>query len=356
MEVLIDLAKVDHNIAVIQEICHHASVQAVWVTKGCHSHPAVVELLASRGAAVVGEVYPANLRRLRESFSGELLLIQPPSRSQIGATLAAADIILVASVDNAVALSQAARSGGGRARLILMVDVGNLREGVLPDAVTGAVTRIRKLPAVDLIGLGTSVGCYGGYLADARDLRRLVQVATTVTLATGHRFQTLSVGSGTMLLELAAAGDLPPGINQLRIGAAFLVGDRPPTGKALPGLYQDAFVMRGEILELARKPSLPQAPTGTDAFGRTVAFEDLGERNRALVDFGMTDVDVYALTARGQGVRILGATSNYTICDVTDCPERLTVGSKLDFRMAYSAMVRAMASPHTEKTVLPAAR
>ena len=56
--------------------------------------------------------------------------------------------------------------------------------------------------------------------------------------------------------------------------------------------------MRGEILELARKPSLPQAPTGSDAFGRTVAFEDLGERNRALVDFGMTDVDVYALTPR----------------------------------------------------------
>jgi predicted amino acid racemase len=355
MEVLIDLAKLDHNIAVIQAICRHAGVQAVWVTKGCHSHPAVVDLLASRGAAVLGDVYADNLGRIRDNFAGELQMIQPPSRHQLDAALAYADTLLVSSVDNAAALAQAARRGGHRPRLILMVDVGNLREGVLPDAVAGVVTRILELPHVDLIGLGTSVGCFGGYLASERDLQRLVHVAATVSAATGHHFRTLSAGSGTMLLELAAAGSMPPEINQLRIGAAFLVGDQPPTGRPLPALHQDAFLMRGEILELARKPSLPQAPTGSDAFGRTVAFEDLGERNRALLDFGMTDVDVYALTPRSAGVRVLGATSNYTICDVTECPECLRVGSHLDFRMAYSAMARAMASVHTPKTLVPTA-
>ena len=355
MEVLIDLAKLDHNVAVIQEICRHAGVQAVWVTKGCHSHPAVVDLLASRGAAVLGEVYADNLRRIRDGFAGELLMIQPPSHHQLDAALAFADTLLVSSVDNAAALARAARRAGRRPRLILMVDVGNLREGVLPDAVAGVVTRILELPHVDLIGLGTSVGCFGGYLANERDLQRLVHVAATVSAATGHHFRTLSAGSGTMLLELAAAGSMPPEINQLRIGAAFLVGDQPPTGRPLPALHQDAFLMRGEILELARKPSLPQAPTGSDAFGRTVAFEDLGERNRALLDFGMTDVDVYALTPRSAGVRVLGATSNYTICDVTECPECLRVGSHLDFRMAYSAMARAMASVHTPKTLVPTA-
>lgn len=355
MEVLIDLAKLDHNIAVIQAICRHARVQAVWVTKGCHSHPAVVDLLASRGAAVLGEVYADNLRRIRDGFAGELLMIQPPSHHQLDVALAFADTLLVSSVDNAAALARAARRAGRRPRLILMVDVGNLREGVLPDAVAGVVTRILELPHVDLIGLGTSVGCFGGYLANERDLQRLVHVAATVSAATGHHFRTLSAGSGTMLLELAAAGSMPPEINQLRIGAAFLVGDQPPTGRPLPALHQDAFLMRGEILELARKPSLPQAPTGSDAFGRTVAFEDLGERNRALLDFGMTDVDVYALTPRSAGVRVLGATSNYTICDVTECPECLRVGSHLDFRMAYSAMARAMASVHTPKTLVPTA-
>ena len=355
MEVLIDLAKLDHNIAVIQAICRHAGVQAVWVTKGCHSLPAVVDLLASRGAAVLGDVYADNLGRIRDNFAGELQMIQPPSHHQLDAALAFADTLLVSSVDNAAALARAARRAGRRPRLILMVDVGNLREGVLPDAVAGVVTRILELPHVDLIGLGTSVGCFGGYFASERDLQRLVHVAATVSAATGHHFRTLSAGSGTMLLELAAAGSMPPEINQLRIGAAFLVGDQPPTGRPLPALHQDAFLMRGEILELARKPSLPQAPTGSDAFGRTVAFEDLGERNRALLDFGMTDVDVYALTPRSAGVRVLGATSNYTICDVTECPECLRVGSHLDFRMAYSAMARAMASVHTPKTLVPTA-
>jgi predicted amino acid racemase len=133
----------------------------------------------------------------------------------------------------------------------------------------------------------------------------------------------------------------------------LLVGEKPPTREPIAGLYQDAFTWRGEILELARKPSRPLGPTGSDAFGKQVVFEDLGDRTKALLNFGMNDVDIYGLTPLTAGVRIVGGTSNYTVCDVTDCPRSLRVGVTLDFRMAYSAMSKAMLSPHALKILLP---
>jgi predicted amino acid racemase len=105
-------------------------------------------------------------------------------------------------------------------------------------------------------------------------------------------------------------------------------------------------------LEISRKPSLPAEPTGYDAFGRKVVFENKGERENALLNFGVIDVDIYDLTPKAAGVQIIGGTSNYTVCDVTECTEKLNVGDQLDFRMAYSAMARAMSSRYVLKTIL----
>jgi predicted amino acid racemase len=179
-----------------------------------------------------------------------------------------------------------------------------------------------------------------------------LKIAKETEQATGLRFEVLSVGSGTMLLDLIRAGEMPKGITQVRLGAALLVGEKPPTKEPILPLYQDCFVFRGEILEISTKPSLPAGPTGYDAFGRKVIFENKGERETALLNFGVIDVDIYDLTPKAAGVRIIGGTSSYTVCDVSDCAEKLKVGDQLDFRMAYSAMARALSSRYVLQTIL----
>ncbi len=349
MQVYIQLEKIRHNAAVIRGICRQAHLQPVWITKGCNAFPPILDVLAEDGRDMLGDVSQASLERARGAFSGRLMMAQLPDKGRVPGILPFSDVWLVSAPVHAQTIAAAARQLDKRQDLILMVDVGNRREGVMPGQVTAIAEAIRRIEAVSLTGLGTSVGCYGGYRAGRTDMEQLVAVARQAETDLKCRFEVLSAGSGTMLLDLATRGDMPPRINQLRIGAAVLVGEIPPTKTALPDLYQDAFIFRGEVLETAPKPSMPACSTGVDAFGRKIVFEDLGLRQLSLLNFGLLDVDSYDLTPLDKGLRILGATSNYTLCDTTRCERSLEIGDTLDFRMAYSAMARAMASERVAK-------
>ena len=352
MEVLVNLEKIRENLAAIRGFCRQAGLQPVWITKGCQACKHILSELTVPADEVFGDVRPANLARLRQAFSGRVMRVQIPGSRQAGDTVRTAHTSLISHPAHARRLGQAAGSLGLTHELIFMIDVGNRREGAMPGDASEMVREVAQTPHVCLVGLGASVGCYGGYRAGLADLERLVATAHGVRADTGLPLDVLSVGSGTMILDLVRQGRVPAGITQLRIGAAVWVGEMPPTRTAIDGLHQDAFLFCGEIMESGLKPSLPASQTGTDAFGRQVVFEKGGDRHLVLMDFGMVDVDAYDLTPLDTGVRIIGATSNYTICDVTHAGADRSVGSVLSFRMGYSAMVRAMGSTETVKTVV----
>lgn len=350
MEVRIYLNKIRHNVNVIREICRHADMQPVWMTKGCQAHPGIVDILSDATEDVIGDVRIRNLERIRRRFSGKLMMSQLPGAEQAANIVEYADIILITSPAHAEALSAAALTKGRNPALVLMVDVGNCREGVLLPLAGELVDKISALPGVHLTGIGTTVGCYGGFKASVSDLELLIRITEAIEADTGHRFQVVSAGSGTMLLELARKGKIPERVNQFRIGAAVWVGEMPPTKTPIQGLHQDAFLFVGEVLDISLKLSPDLGKTGEDAFGHRIQFPFTGPRRLALMNFGMIDTDPYALYPLDPGVRIIGATSNYTICDFTDCNLSLGIGDRLEFRMAYSAVARAMSSSETVVT------
>lgn len=325
----------------------------MWITKGCQAYPGILELLSENAREMVGDVSQANLERVRSVFPGKVMMVQLPDRGKVSGILPCSDVWLVSDPVHAQIIASEAKRQDKKQDLVLMVDVGNRREGVMPDLVSMVAAKIREIEGVSLTGLGTSVGCYGGYRVGRADMQRLVDIAQQAEADLHCRFDILSAGSGTMLLELASQGKMPARINQLRIGAAVFVGEMPPTKAAIPGLFQDAFILQGEVLETAPKPSIPACSTGVDAFGKKVVFEDFGPRQLTILNFGLLEVDSYDLTPLTQGLRIIGATSNYTLCDTTRCDPPPAIGDTLNFRMAYSSMARAMASEDVLKVTVP---
>jgi predicted amino acid racemase len=293
---------------------------------------------------VVGVVRPTHLERARELYAGKLMMLQLPDLDQVAVIKDTSDIWLVSDPAHARMIATVAKQQRQIQELILMVDVGNHREGVIPELTVATAAAIMENEGVSLIGLGTTVGCYCGYKAGLADMEYLVDIAIEAEAQLGCRFDTLSVGSGSMLLELAEQGEMPDRINQLRIGAAVLVGEEPPTRRAIPGLFQDAFIFQGKVLETSLKPSTPEGSIGTDAFGNKIVFEHQGLRRLCILNFGLLDVDSYDLTPLTEGLRIIAAASNYTICDTTDCDLQPAIGDTVEFRMAYSSMARAMVS------------
>jgi predicted amino acid racemase/arginase family enzyme len=245
------------------------------------------------------------------------------------------------------ALSDAARRRGVVHRIILMVDLGDLREGIWPDDLPGVVREVVELPGVEIVGLGTNLTCYGGVVPDRQNMSALVRYAREIERKFGLSLRTISGGNSSSL-PLLASGGMPTEVNHLRIGEAILLGRETVHRSAWPGTTQDAFQLSAEVIELKDKPSVPRGELGEDAFGKKPAFVDRGTMRRAILSVGREDVDVEGLSPVDATLSVLGASSDHLIVDVTAAGPAVRLGDRLSFAVSYGALVAAMTSAYVE--------
>lgn len=252
------------------------------------------------------------------------------------------------------ALSQASDESGMNHEIILMVDNGDLREGVMPEDTLETVRKILEIKSRHLkfCGLGSNLGCCSGTLPDEENMNLLQELATDIEKYLGHPVETISVG-GSVVLDWLEYHDLPSRINQIRLGEVILLGNNPSVNKKQRDFFDDVFTLKGEVVEIREKPSVPKGIQGRDAFGRLPPqSEDRGIRKRAILDLGLADTETKGLTPLIKGIEIITSNSNYTIADVTDCEQNFRVGDIVEFSVNYSAMTRLFLSPYMQKNVL----
>jgi predicted amino acid racemase len=347
--VSIELDKIEHNARAIAGMCRERGIAVTGVTKGTCGSPEVARAMLRGGVASIGDSRIANLRRLRGAGVGApLVLLRIPPLSAVEDVVELADLSLNSELAVLRGLSAAARERGRIHEVIVMVDLGDLREGVWPDDLLPFVREVLALPGVHLAGLGANLTCYGGVVPTEHNMGRLARLADEVEAAFGVRLRCVS-GGNSSALPLIARGGMPARIDHVRIGEAILLGRETLHRRPWPGTYQDAFLLRAEVIERKEKPSVPIGPRGEDAFGGTPHFADAGERERALVNVGREDVDVAGLVPVDPGVRVLGASSDYLILDVTDAAAPVRVGDEIGFHLGYGALLAAMTSGYVQK-------
>ncbi len=345
----IDLDKIEHNTHCIVGLCRTHSIEVAGVTKVTCGNPLIAKAMLRGGVTAIADSRLENIQRLRNSGINTLfLLLRLPALSRIGEVVEAADISLNSEAAVLQALSDAARKTGRQHDVMLMVDLGDLREGIWPDDLLPLVGQASKLPGIRITGLGTNLACFGGAMPSESNMQRLVELADQVERHCHVRLKWLS-GVNSSGLDLVASGAMPNRINHARIGEAILLGRETTFRKPWPGTYQDAFVLQTEVLELKSKPSLPIGDQCEDAFGEYPRFEDKGKRLRALLNIGREDVDIGGITPFDPQLQILGASSGYLVADVTDAAANITVGSVISFSVNYSALLAAMTSAYVDK-------
>jgi predicted amino acid racemase len=228
-----------------------------------------------------------------------------------------------------------------------MVDVGDLREGMLPAEVPGFLERAARLEHLDLIGVGTSLTCYGSVVPSAENLGVLATVASGAGRMLGHRL--LVSGGSSTSIEVAAAGHAPSAIDNLRIGEAIVLGVDPATRERILGLHTDALTVAAPVIECRVKPSVPIGQLAQDAFGNRPVFEDRGERRRAIVALGRQDVAPSVLEPVDPRVTVLGASSDHLILDVHDLERAPAIGEAIEFVPGYAATLALFTSPYVRK-------
>ncbi|OUN83816.1 alanine racemase [Flavonifractor sp. An52] len=348
----INTNKVTENAKKLHDFCASKGVELVFATKGFSARPEVIRAAMAGGITSFADSRMKNIMAAKQAIPGlNYLLIRIPAILEAEEVVRWADWSLQSQIEVIRAVSKAALRQGKVHPIILMIDVGDLREGVFGrEQLDSIVPQILACSGVKLVGLGTNVGCYGSVLPSVDNTAILVELRDYLNRTYGCSISVLSVG-GTCALKLLEVGVMPAGINQLRVGEAVLFGEDTTGNRFLDGYHQDAFLFKAQVVELRRKPSVPIGELGRDGKGDTPEYPDRGVRLRAICAAGKQDVAWAALTPVLPGAKMIGASSDHLIVDVEDCGGQVQVGDWLEFRCGYMAVLDATTSAYIDIVV-----
>ncbi|MBU3159670.1 alanine/ornithine racemase family PLP-dependent enzyme [Clostridium frigoris] len=343
----VNLKKVTHNAKTILAMCNKKHIDVAAVTKVYCAEMPIVEAILKAGVTQVADSRILNLKKFKE-LSCKKMLLRIPMISEASEVVKYSDCSLNSEIDTIRSLSKAAKGLNKIHNIILMVDLGDLREGVMTNDVVSTVSKIVKIENIKLIGLGTNVTCYGGVIPDSENLGKLIDLKLEIEKGFNLKLPVISGGNSSSLY-MVINDTIPKGVNQLRLGEAIVLGRETSFGKTVPNCYDDAFILKGEIVEIKSKPTVPTGTIGMDAFGNILSFENKGIRKRAIVAIGRQDIRVEGLTPMDNDISVFGASSDHLILDVTDCKKQLIVGSIVEFKIDYGCLLAAMTSTYVEK-------
>jgi ornithine racemase len=309
----------------------------------------IANTLVNTGIHSIGESYLQNIAKMRTAgVQAKFMLLRSPMLSEAEQTVALADISLNSELCVIRSLNQYASRLKKTHKIILMIEMGDLREGILPTQVELYFEEILRLKNIELIGIGTNLLCFGGIKPDTSNMSVLSSIADQIQEKYKLQLEVVSGGNSANYSWFQNNTHLGL-INHLRIGENILLGSDPTVKKPIPGLFTDVFQLQAEVIESKDKPSMPYGVITFDAFGDVPVFKDTGRMNRALLAIGKQDLDVKGCFPIDD-TEIIGSSSDHLIVN----PKNLTlkVGDVLTFNITYRALLRLMVSPYIVKNYL----
>lgn len=345
------------NAKAVVELCQKHGIDVTGVVKGCSGNIAASSAIVKAGAKHLGSSRMSQIEAIKREIPGaKTLMLRIPMISEIDRLVASCDYSLQSEYEIIERIEHECHNQGKTHEVILMMDLGDLREGYMneEDLIAVAEKIENDMRFVNLAGIGTNVGCYGSVKATPENLGKLVQIAYKIEALIGRKLEIVS-GGATSSLPLVVQGDMPLGINHLRIGEGLLtcreVGEFYHS--PIEGQSTDAFILEAEIVEIKTKPTYPIGELAYDAFGNTPSFEDRGIKKRMLLAVGRQDFGQHEkLVPLDQTIEIIGSSSDHLIVEVTEQTKEYRLGDTLRFEIMYPAMLYLTESPDVEKVVV----
>lgn len=347
--VIVDTKKLTHNTRLLAEKCGSFGIDVVPVTKVYCGMPEIAQASVDAGVKMLADSRIENIKKLKDIPVPKMLL-RIPMLSQVDEIIDYVDISLNSEYEVIRALSEKAFEKGKVHKIILMVDLGDLREGEWNETAVEYAGKIIDLKGIKLIGIGTNLTCYGAVIPSRENLGLLVSLAEEIESRYGIKLDIISGGNSSSL-HLLEKGEMPGRINQLRLGEAIVLGNETAYGEKIEGTYDDVFTFAAEIVELKEKPSIPVGETGVDAFGEKPVYTDRGIRKRAILAAGRQDIKADGIKPRDKDAIVLGASSDHLIIDVSDCSKDYRIGDIMEFDMSYGALLAAFTSEYVNKVI-----
>ena len=332
--------------------CREAGIDVAGVIKACTGMASVALDYEASGAKWIASSRLEQLERARDAgVKLPLMMIRVPMLSELADVVRVCDYSLQSEFTTLKALEEEALKADKVHNVILMADLGDLREGFFEKEELIDVAKYveDKLDGVHLAGIGTNLGCYGSVVPTKEKMVQLAEYAEAVEAAIGRPLEIVSGGATSSLMPLFDKV-MPFKINMLRIGAVSMCGPQEDLRtcygrKEVDVMSDEGFTVEAEVIEVKTKPSHPIGKLGVDATGQKQKYVDRGLRRRALLAIGRADFgEPSDIVPQLEGAEVLGASGDHTILDIEDCKEIIRVGDIIKFKLKYTAILRLTTS------------
>ena len=348
--------RIARNAGIILSLCRERGIEPAAVVKGWNAIDEITDVIVEMGFRTLASSRLPHLEAARRrGYPARVMMLRIPMLSETASVVDSCDVSLNSEPETLRALDKEAARQGKRHGVILMRDLGDLREGIFDsaDLIELACRVERDFRNLDLMGLGANLSCYGTVMPTRENLSCLADDAFEIERVIGRKLEVVSSG-GSSSLPLLLSGEMPSGINQLRIGGGIMTRDEIPglPEDALPEMTDDTLILNVEIIETGEKPTHPIGVLGVDCFGNPKTFEDRGVRRRAILAAGAFDIGSHEkLIPFDDDIKILGCSSDHMIADIHDSGREYRLGACVPFKLLYQAMLYATASPLIEKKI-----
>ncbi|PVX49856.1 putative amino acid racemase [Balneicella halophila] len=284
----------------------------------------------------------------------ETIYIKPPAKRAVPNVVRYADISLNTGIDTIKLLSEEAQKQDKTHKIIIMIDLGELREGVMRDDFIHFFQSVFELPNIEVIGIGTNLSCLYGVLPNQDKLIQLSLYSQLIEAKFNKKIPFVSGGS-SVTIPLIFQKILPKGINHFRVGETLFLGTDVYHETLIKSMESDIFTLHSQIIELIEKPVVPTGEFGTNLEGDSFEFDEskLGEKSyRAIIDVGLLDVEQKHIFPTDENIEFVGASSDMLVIDLKNNPKNYKVGDLLEFKLNYMGILRIINSKYIDKKVI----
>lgn len=350
----LDYQKLHQNFKFLDDFFSKRNIEWGVVSKLLCGNEKYIDVLIGMGMKEFHDSRISNLKMIKKiDPDAQTVYIKPPARRVVKSLVKYADASFNTEFDTIKLISDEAVKQNKTHKIIIMVEMGDLREGVLGDNLVEFYSSIFKLPNIKVVGLGTNLNCLSGVMPSHDKLIQLSLYKQLIEASFKVKIPFLTGGS-SVTIPLLLKKMLPAGINHFRIGETLYFGNNLVTNKTIKGMKSNVFTLYTEIVELMEKPINPTGELGTNVAGERFEINeaDYGKSScRALLDVGLLDVDPQHLTPVKSGITITGASSDILVVDLGKNRGNIKVGDLMAFKLDYMGVLKILNSNYIDKRI-----
>ncbi len=354
-ELTISSKKLRQNFNFLKNFFEENKIEWGIVSKLLCGNEVFLKELINMGATELMDSRISNLKKIK-SINPDVntVYIKPPPRKSLASVIKYANVSFNSDLETLRLLSIEAGRQQKLHRVIIMIEMGDLREGVLGENLVAFYEKVFELPNIEVVGFGTNFNCLYGVMPSHDKMVQLSLYKQIIELKFNRKIKWITGGS-SVVIPMIQKKQLPKGINHFRVGETLFFGNNLVTGKSIKGMRDDVINLYAEIIELLEKPIVPEGELAENPSGEMfeVNQDDYGKKTwRALLDFGLLDISTDFLIPTDSSVKIAGASSDIVVIDLGKNPRKYKVGDVIKFKMKYMGALGLFNSDYISKKLV----